>query len=82
MVFGLAIVVTATVGDLSESLIKRDLGIKDMILLSNSPTPKIVGLEGYGLNLAGRRAIDDQGATTPRSDPRRGRKTAVIEFLG
>src|SRR5450432_1803476 len=28
--FGLAIVVTATVGDLSESLIKRDLGIKDM----------------------------------------------------
>ena len=30
VVFGLAIVVTATVGDLSESLIKRDLGIKDM----------------------------------------------------
>ncbi len=37
-----------------------DLGIKNMVLLSNSPTPKIVGLEGYGLNLAGRRAIDDQ----------------------
>ncbi len=37
-----------------------DLGIKNMILLSNSPTPKIVGLEGYGLNLIARRAIDDQ----------------------
>jgi phosphatidate cytidylyltransferase len=30
VVFGLAIVVAATIGDLSESLIKRDLGIKDM----------------------------------------------------
>jgi phosphatidate cytidylyltransferase len=30
VVFGLAIVVASTVGDLSESLIKRDLGIKDM----------------------------------------------------
>jgi phosphatidate cytidylyltransferase len=30
VVFGLAIVVTATIGDLSESLVKRDLGIKDM----------------------------------------------------
>ena len=28
--FGLAIVVTATIGDLGESMIKRDLGIKDM----------------------------------------------------
>jgi 3,4-dihydroxy 2-butanone 4-phosphate synthase/GTP cyclohydrolase II len=36
-----------------------DLGIKDMILLSNSPTPKIVGLEGYGLNLVARRPIDE-----------------------
>jgi phosphatidate cytidylyltransferase len=30
MLFGAAIVVTATVGDLVESLIKRDLGVKDM----------------------------------------------------
>lgn len=30
LVFGLAILVSATVGDLGESLIKRDLGIKDM----------------------------------------------------
>ena len=35
-----------------------DLGIRNMILLSNSPTPKIVGLEGYGLNLIARRPID------------------------
>ena len=30
LVFGLAVVVSATVGDLGESMIKRDLGIKDM----------------------------------------------------
>jgi 3,4-dihydroxy 2-butanone 4-phosphate synthase / GTP cyclohydrolase II len=36
-----------------------DLGIKNMVLLSNSPTPKIVGLEGYGLNLVARLPIDD-----------------------
>jgi phosphatidate cytidylyltransferase len=30
VLFGLAVVVTATVGDLGESLIKRDIGIKDM----------------------------------------------------
>jgi phosphatidate cytidylyltransferase len=29
-VFGVALAVTATVGDLGESMIKRDLGIKDM----------------------------------------------------
>jgi 3,4-dihydroxy 2-butanone 4-phosphate synthase / GTP cyclohydrolase II len=37
-----------------------DLGIRNMVLLSNSPTPKIVGLEGYGLNLVARRPFDDQ----------------------
>ena len=30
IVFGVAMAVTATLGDLGESLIKRDLGIKDM----------------------------------------------------
>jgi phosphatidate cytidylyltransferase len=30
VIFGAAVAVTATVGDLSESMIKRDLGIKDM----------------------------------------------------
>jgi phosphatidate cytidylyltransferase len=30
LLFGLAIVVTATVGDLGESMIKRDIGVKDM----------------------------------------------------
>ena len=34
-----------------------DLGVKDMILLSNSPMPKIVGLEGYGLSIKGQRTI-------------------------
>jgi phosphatidate cytidylyltransferase len=28
--FGLAVVVAATIGDLGESMIKRDLGVKDM----------------------------------------------------
>ena len=27
---GLAVVVTATMGDLAESMVKRDLGVKDM----------------------------------------------------
>ncbi|MEC9368852.1 MAG: 3,4-dihydroxy-2-butanone-4-phosphate synthase [Pseudomonadota bacterium] len=35
-----------------------DLGVRDMILLSNSPQRKIVGLEGYGLGIAGQRAIE------------------------
>jgi phosphatidate cytidylyltransferase len=30
LVFGAALAVSATMGDLAESLIKRDLGIKDM----------------------------------------------------
>jgi 3,4-dihydroxy 2-butanone 4-phosphate synthase/GTP cyclohydrolase II len=34
-----------------------DLGVKEMELLSNSPLPKIVGLEGYGLKIIGRRPI-------------------------
>lgn len=33
------------------------LGVHEMVLLSNSPLPKIVGLEGYGLKIVGHRAI-------------------------
>jgi len=33
------------------------LGVRDMILLSNSPLPKVVGLEGFGLTIRGRRPI-------------------------
>ena len=35
-----------------------DLGVREMTLLSNSPARKIVGLEGYGLKLAGHRGLD------------------------
>ena len=35
-----------------------DLGIKDMVLLSNTRRT-IIGLEGYGLNVVGRRAIEE-----------------------
>jgi 3,4-dihydroxy 2-butanone 4-phosphate synthase/GTP cyclohydrolase II len=35
-----------------------DLGVRNMVLLSNSPTPKIIGLEGYGLNLVARLPLD------------------------
>jgi 3,4-dihydroxy 2-butanone 4-phosphate synthase/GTP cyclohydrolase II len=35
-----------------------DLGICEMELLSNSPLPKIIGLEGYGLKIVGRRPIE------------------------
>jgi 3,4-dihydroxy 2-butanone 4-phosphate synthase/GTP cyclohydrolase II len=39
-----------------------DLGVREMILLSNSPAKKIVGLEGYGLQIAGHRSLSDSGA--------------------
>ena len=35
-----------------------DLGIQEMILLSNSPAPKVVGLEGYGIKIVGHRRLD------------------------
>jgi 3,4-dihydroxy 2-butanone 4-phosphate synthase / GTP cyclohydrolase II len=38
-----------------------DLGVREMVLLSNSPARKIVGLEGYGLKVAGHRGL----GTTP-----------------
>ncbi len=34
-----------------------DLGVKDMILMSNRPSKKIVGLEGYGLRVVGHRTL-------------------------
>ncbi len=36
-----------------------DLGVKDMILLSNSSIPKVIGLDGYGLQIVGHQLIDD-----------------------
>ncbi|MGE3627895.1 MAG: 3,4-dihydroxy-2-butanone-4-phosphate synthase [Hyphomicrobiales bacterium] len=35
-----------------------DLGVRDMVLLSNSPQRKVVGLDGYGLGIVGQRAIE------------------------
>jgi 3,4-dihydroxy 2-butanone 4-phosphate synthase/GTP cyclohydrolase II len=41
--------------------ILSSLGISDMILLTNSPKPKIVGLEAYGLSILGTRKISELG---------------------
>jgi 3,4-dihydroxy 2-butanone 4-phosphate synthase/GTP cyclohydrolase II len=35
-----------------------DLGVREMVLLSNSPQRKIVGLEGYGLKVTGHRGLE------------------------
>lgn len=35
-----------------------DLGIQELELLSNSPLPKVVGLDGYGLRIVGRQPIE------------------------
>jgi 3,4-dihydroxy 2-butanone 4-phosphate synthase/GTP cyclohydrolase II len=40
--------------------ILADLGVHDMVLLTNTPRT-IVALEGYGLNIVGRRGIADSG---------------------
>jgi 3,4-dihydroxy 2-butanone 4-phosphate synthase / GTP cyclohydrolase II len=37
--------------------ILRDLGISEMVLLTNSPAHVYVGLEGFGLRIVGTRAI-------------------------
>lgn len=37
--------------------ILSSLGLKDLILLTNSATPRVVGLEGYGLSITGTRKI-------------------------
>jgi 3,4-dihydroxy 2-butanone 4-phosphate synthase / GTP cyclohydrolase II len=38
------------------------LGLTDLILLTNSPIPKVVGLEGYGLRIVGTRPIPPGGS--------------------
>jgi 3,4-dihydroxy 2-butanone 4-phosphate synthase/GTP cyclohydrolase II len=35
-----------------------DLGVREMVLMSNSPARKIVGLEGYGLKVVGHRGLE------------------------
>ncbi len=35
-----------------------DLGVHEIELLSNSPLPKVIGIEGYGLKIVGRRPIE------------------------
>jgi 3,4-dihydroxy 2-butanone 4-phosphate synthase / GTP cyclohydrolase II len=37
--------------------ILSSLGLHELILLTNSATPKVVGLEGYGLSITGTRKI-------------------------
>lgn len=39
------------------SAILHDLGVREMILLSNSESPRYVGLDGYGLAITGQRSI-------------------------
>jgi 3,4-dihydroxy 2-butanone 4-phosphate synthase/GTP cyclohydrolase II len=39
--------------------ILRDLGVKDMVLLTNQPQSRYVGLEGYGLKIVATRRISE-----------------------
>lgn len=41
--------------------ILSSLGLSQLILLTNSPTPKVVGLEAYGLEITGTRKISEIG---------------------
>jgi 3,4-dihydroxy 2-butanone 4-phosphate synthase / GTP cyclohydrolase II len=43
--------------------ILRDIGVRNMILLTNKPRP-VVGLEGYGLSIVERRSIDGVHSTS------------------
>jgi 3,4-dihydroxy 2-butanone 4-phosphate synthase/GTP cyclohydrolase II len=40
--------------------ILSSLGLSDLILLTNSPSPKVIGLEAYGLTITGTRKIPMQ----------------------
>ncbi|HSC19188.1 MAG TPA: 3,4-dihydroxy-2-butanone-4-phosphate synthase [Rhizomicrobium sp.] len=44
-----------------------DLGIKDMVLLTDTPAKKVVALDGYGLNIIGTHAI--RGLRPERASP-------------
>jgi 3,4-dihydroxy 2-butanone 4-phosphate synthase/GTP cyclohydrolase II len=41
--------------------ILSSLGLSKLVLLTNSPTPKVVGLEAYGLQIVGTRKISELG---------------------
>jgi 3,4-dihydroxy 2-butanone 4-phosphate synthase/GTP cyclohydrolase II len=40
------------------SQILRDLGVKEMVLLTNQPQSRYIGLEGYGLKIVGTKGIE------------------------
>ena len=37
------------------------LGLSDLVLLTNSPTPKVIGLEAYGLSIVDTKSIPQEG---------------------
>lgn len=41
--------------------ILSSLGLSKLVLLTNSPTPKVVGLDAYGLEIVGTRKISELG---------------------
>ena len=41
--------------------ILSSLGLSDLILLTNSPKPKVVGLDAYGLDIVGTRKVSELG---------------------
>jgi len=45
-----------------------DLGIRDMILLTDTPEKKVVALDGYGLNIVGTHAIRDGRKKTEQGE--------------
>jgi 3,4-dihydroxy 2-butanone 4-phosphate synthase/GTP cyclohydrolase II len=45
-----------------------DIGVRDMILLTDTPQKKIVALEGHGLNVVGTHAI--RGGSDARGEGR------------
>jgi 3,4-dihydroxy 2-butanone 4-phosphate synthase/GTP cyclohydrolase II len=41
--------------------ILSSLGVSKLVLLTNSPKPKVVGLDAYGLEIVGTRKISEIG---------------------